>query len=672
MTKAESDASNNLFLEFLGDYFAECDDHLRLVRQNLLRLENYVDEPRIDRTLLDELFRSFHSLKGISGMVGLREAEQLAHVMESYLRALRDRTVTLNTNGVDALMAGARLLEEVIGEFRAKTSIRDISTVVAQIARVTPEDSRSSSASLEIATVNNADAQPPGANNSLMANGSKVWRFRFIPSIALSQRGVNVNTLRERLQEIGELLKSSPCTMDHGGIAFEFLVATEHGETSFEGWSDDGVTFEEYQDPFPAIPAPGVPSEAAVHISASTATFATSNVVRVDLGRLDDLMRMVGDLVVSRSRLDDALNRLESTLPAAHWRPLQETNFTMERQLRDLREGIVSVRMVPIGEIFERMQFAVRDLAREFEKTVRVQLHGQHTEIDKLLVERMMDPILHLVRNAVSHGLESRAERIASGKPPEGRIVLRAYTASQMVMVEIEDDGRGIDADQVEKRAVAMNLIASDVRIDPATMLDLICAPGFSTREKADRASGRGVGMAVVKNTVAGLGGSMELQTEVGLRTRITIQLPLTLAIADALIVAAGGQRFAVPQSTVVEVLEIEAAAVKAFENNEIISHRGGVLPLLRLARLFQLEQSAQEYLHVFVVGAGSSSAGIVVDRILGHREIVVRAVNDPLVQVRGIAGATELGDGRVVLILDAVDLIRSAQAPMRRPQLTL
>ena len=173
--------------------------------------------------------------------------------------------------------------------------------------------------------------------------------------------------------------------------------------------------------------------------------------------------------------------------------------------------------------------------------------------------------------------------------------------------------------------------------------------------------------MAVVKNTVVGLGGSMELQTDVGRRTCITIQLPLTLAIADALIVAAGGQRFAVPQSTVVEVLEIQAAAVKAFENNEIISHRGGVLPLLRLARLFQLEETAQDYFHVFVVGSGSNSAGIVVDRILGHREIVVRAVNDPLVQVRGIAGATELGDGRIVLILDAIDLIRGAPAPTRR-----
>jgi len=322
---------------------------------------------------------------------------------------------------------------------------------------------------------------------------------------------------------------------------------------------------------------------------------------------------------------------------------------------------------VPIGEIFERMQFAVRDLAREFEKTVRLELRGQHTEIDKLLVERMMDPILHLVRNAVSHGLESPAERIASSKSPEGKIELRAYTAAQMVMVEIEDDGRGIDAGQIERRAAAMRLIAADARVDPAAMLDLICTPGFSTRDEADRASGRGVGMAVVKNTVVGLGGSMELQTDVGRRTCITIQLPLTLAIADALIVAAGGQRFAVPQSTVVEVLEIQAAAVKAFENNEIISHRGGVLPLLRLARLFQLEETAQDYFHVFVVGSGSNSAGIVVDRILGHREIVVRAVNDPLVQVRGIAGATELGDGRIVLILDAIDLIRGASAPTRR-----
>jgi two-component system chemotaxis sensor kinase CheA len=233
-----------------------------------------------------------------------------------------------------------------------------------------------------------------------------------------------------------------------------------------------------------------------------------------------------------------------------------------------------------------------------------------------------------------------------------------------MVVIEIEDDGKGIDAEYVATRARALGLIDPGTNLDAATLLQLICEPGLSTREEADRASGRGIGMAVVKNTVLGLGGSFELDTEAGRGTRFTIQLPLTLAIADALIVSVSGERFAVTQSSVAEVMEIESNAVKMFEYNEIIPHRGGVLSLVRLARLFNLEEKADHLFQVFVIGKGASAVGIAVDRILGQREIVVRAINDPLIQVPGITGATELGDGRIVLIVDAAGLNRAARIP--------
>jgi two-component system chemotaxis sensor kinase CheA len=317
------------------------------------------------------------------------------------------------------------------------------------------------------------------------------------------------------------------------------------------------------------------------------------------------------------------------------------------------------VRMVPVREIFERMQFVVRDLAREHSKRIKLQLSGQETEIDKLLVERMMDPLLHLVRNAVSHGLETPREREAAGKPAEGTISLRASTAGEMVVIEVEDDGRGIDRERVAARAEAMGLIAAGQADDSETwLLDLICSPGFSTREEADRASGRGIGMAVAKNTVEALGGLFTLATEVGKGTRFTIELPVTLAIADALIVSVGGQRFAVPLSAVREVIEVEAGSLKAFESNEVISYRGGVLPIVRLARVFGLGEDRGRAFHVFIVGAGLAAVGIAVDRILGQREIVVRAISDPLIQVAGISGATELDDGRAVLILDAAGLV--------------
>ena len=320
------------------------------------------------------------------------------------------------------------------------------------------------------------------------------------------------------------------------------------------------------------------------------------------------------------------------------------------------------VRLVPIREVFARMQFVVRDLTREYGKKVALALSGQETEIDKLVVERMLDPLLHLVRNAVSHGLEAPDERVAAGKSPEGRITLRAATTGETIVIEVEDDGRGIDAPRVFERASAAGLLGGEAANDDLSLLDVICAPGFSTRDEADRASGRGVGMAVVRTVVEELGGTLTLDTRLGQGTRFTIQLPLTLAIADALIVSAGGQTFAVPQVGVREVMQVEPGMSKALENNELIPYRDRVLPLVRLAAFFQLAERTEIAFNVLVIGSGLGAIGLAVDRVLGLREIVVRPLTDPLVRVPGITGATELGDGRVVLILDTLALSRAAR----------
>jgi two-component system chemotaxis sensor kinase CheA len=265
----------------------------------------------------------------------------------------------------------------------------------------------------------------------------------------------------------------------------------------------------------------------------------------------------------------------------------------------------------------------------------------------------MMDPLMHLVRNAVSHGLETVAEREAQGKRSEGVLSLSAMTVGERIVIKIADDGRGMDRNLVLKRATARGISPANSEIDDEALLDLICTPGFSTRDEADRESGRGVGMDVVKKATEELGGRISLATKVGEGTTFTIELPLTLAIAEALIVSVNGQRFAVPQSAVREVLEVESASTKILENNEIISYRGKVLPLIRLARVFEMNHQRGEKFHVLVVGEETNAVGLAVDRILGQREIVVRAIKDPLAQSRGIAGATELGDQRVVLILD-------------------
>ena len=630
MDKPTPDNRGEFFDQFLDDYYAECDEHLVSIRRSLITLEDEVDVGAIERTLLDNLFRSFHTLKGISGMVGLAAAEQLAHHLESYLRELREGTAILSEAGFETLAAGVSSLEAVINARRNDQPIPPIGEIVDRLQTI----SSTPAASL-----------PEKIETSASASSITRWQVEFTPTAELAERGVNVNTVRSRLQAIGELLQSKPIVKSAGEIAFQFVVATNADQTVLKDLEADGLVCEAVQE------------EKKVKESLSVPAIAPASVVRVDLDRLDELMRIIGELVISRTRLEDQVTELKRVTPPAVWRPLQETSLSIERQLRDLRESVMRVRMVPIGEIFERMTFVVRDLAREGGKKIVVQLSGGETEIDKFLVERMMDPFMHLVRNAVSHGLETVSEREAQGKRSEGLLTLSATTAGEKIVIKIADDGRGIDRKRVLERANARGLSHGNAEIEDAALLDLICTPGFSTRDEADRESGRGVGMDVVKKAIEELGGHIFLATRIGQGTTFTLELPLTLAIAEALIVSVNGQRFAVPQSAVREVLEVESASTKVLENNEIIPYRGRVLPLLRLARVFDMNYQRGASFHVLVLGEETNAVGLAVDRILGQREIVVRAIKDPLGQSKGIAGATELGDQRVVLILDITAL---------------
>ncbi|MCA1576696.1 MAG: chemotaxis protein CheA [Acidobacteria bacterium] len=634
MDNPDTDNRGDFFEQFLDDYYAECDEHLVSIRRALVILEDEVDTRTVDRTLLDNLFRSFHTLKGISGMVGLSAAEQLAHDLESYLRELREGKVVFSATGFRALVDGVSLLEGVINARRNEQPSPSIEEIAARLQAAAAESATS-------------DAERSINSDSTNMPALLRWQAEFTPTAELAERGVNVNNVRARLQELGQLGQAKPIVKGAGEIAFQFIVTTDADESALAALAVDGLTFK---------PAPLDSSQRAKDMQ-PVPTIAPASVVRVDLDRLDDLMRIIGELVISRTRLEDQVKDLKRVTAPAVWRSLQETSLGMERQLRDLRESVMRVRMVQIGEIFERMTFVVRDLARESDKKIIVQFSGGETEIDKFLVERMMDPFMHLVRNAVSHGLETVAEREAQGKRSEGLLSLSALTAGERIVIKIADDGRGIDRNRVLSRAKASGLANGHVDLDDSTLLDLICSPGFSTRDEADRESGRGVGLDVVKKAIEELGGRITLATRVAGGTTFTIELPLTLAIAEALIVTVNGQRFAVPQSAVREVLEVESAATKVLENNEIIPYRGKVLPLLRLARVFEMNDQREARFHVLVLGEDTNAVGLAVDRILGQREIVVRAIKDPLAQSKGIAGATELGDQRVVLILDTTAL---------------
>jgi len=637
------------FSDFLDDYYAECDEHLMGARRLLLALETSIGRGPVNRSVLDELFRHFHSLKGISGMVELRAAEQLAHHLEDYLRVLRAGEAEPTRDGLDALFAGTQTLEQVIAARRAQMPLPPIDAIGSRIAQLIAMDAAP------------GVAQPPLADAASRAPlGARRWHISFSPSQELMARGIRVDTIRQRLAGAGEILSAAPRVTADGAIAFDFVFTGRVDAATIAAWQGDGVQIEPAEGTGGIAPgAVSDPLPLDTDSPVSPAILAPSHVVRVDLTRLDDLMRNVGDLVISRARLGETLGRVERRLAPAEWRSIQENVLALDLQVRTLREGIMRVRLVPVGEIFRRMPFVVRDLAGETGKRVRLELKGQATEVDKFLIERMMDPVLHLVRNAVSHGIETADERIAAGKRPEGTIVLSAVSAGDVVRIEIADDGRGVDATAVVARARAGGLPVPAGSPDAATLLSLICAPGFSTRELSDRASGRGVGLSVVKSAVDELSGAMYLESEPGVGTTFILDLPVTLAITDALIARAGGDTFAVPQGSVREVIEVATAAMLQVERNEMIAYRGGALPIVRLSQLFQTGEAARDRLHVFVVGTGSGALGIAVDRIIGQREIVVRTITDPLVRVAGIAGATDLGDGHVVLILDPAVLAR-------------
>jgi two-component system chemotaxis sensor kinase CheA len=626
---------------FLDDYFAECDEHLTTVRRSLLALESSVGQPRPDAAVTEELFRAFHSLKGIAGMVEHREIELLAHEMETYLRAIREGDVRLTTHGVETLIDSARVVEEAIAARRNQQTAIDIDTTLEALRRTTAS----------------TDGAPMGAEAASAPSGSS--QSLFTPSAELVARGVNVDFVRARLREVGEIVSAAPVVSETGAISFRFVIAGEPDESQREAWRADGMVLSKLE----AEPSPLAAAAAAAERHGGT--LSSANYVRVDLARLDDLMRMIGDLVILRARLGDTIARVEAHVPSTEWRAIQDSTSALERQLRELREGVMRVRLVPVGEIFRRVPFVVRDLARETGKRVSVTTSGQATEIDKFLVERMLDPVLHVVRNAVSHGLESAAERVAAGKPPEGTISLSAGAAGEMVTIQIADDGRGIDTERVIARARVAGLPVP-AHPDEATLLELISSPGFSTREASDRVSGRGFGMAVVRSTVQELGGSMHLSSTPGRGTRFTFELPLTLAITDALIARVGAHVFAVPQAAVREVIEVDAPSIRALEGSEIIQYRSAPLPVIRLSAVLGIPVTGAARLHAFVVGTGGGAVALLVDRIVGQREIVVRSTSDPLIRVEGIAGATDLGDGRAVLILDVAAIARTTRGRLR------
>jgi two-component system chemotaxis sensor kinase CheA len=419
-----------------------------------------------------------------------------------------------------------------------------------------------------------------------------------------------------------------------------------------------------------AQPSIAPPVAAAAAQGRDLSLKSVSQTVRVDIRKLDHLMNIVGELAIVRGAL---LRLTERTRARSELRALatelQRLHRSFERHLGQMQNGILEVRMVPLGQVFDKLARIVRQISKEHDKQVNLVIAGAETEIDKLIVEELSDPLMHMIRNAIDHGIEPRDERLRVGKPPVGTIALNAFQKGNHVLIEVEDDGAGMDASVLVTAALRLGLVTQEAakEMSEREVFQLVFMPGFTTKEHATDLSGRGVGMDIVKTNIAKLGGIVDITSEVGIGTKMTITLPITLAIISVLMVEVEGRVFCVPLASIEEAIVLDESLIRVVEGREVMTQRGATLPITRLGRLFELEppqgQKPKGKSYVVIGSVGNRRLGLVVDRLVGQQDIVLKALGKSLKSARGFAGATELGDQRVGLVLDMAGLIEEALA---------
>jgi len=700
------------------EFVSEAEEILERMRRDLADLADIrAAEGEIDPDLINRLFRSAHSLKGLAGLFGFDPVHELAHHLEDVLDGLRLGRVLLCSEIVEVIEQAATLfahLLQSVGDAEALAGSGDaLAELQARIEqlRTAPNPTPDGLDALDI---------DPAMLRALTEYEEHRLRenLRRGRSIALVEASFEIISFEEGLaeltsavREIGEVLSTLPAPGEtpESQIRFSLLVASElsapaiasgmegaavrsvstpsggagararaeralqtdsaAAQAAAAGAANDAVEESAGEAGQPAAPVEtsSAGGESAADPAELESLKSISETVRVDIRKLDELMNLVGELVIQRGALADLSGQLLGDARTSRaGGDLSKIQKALDRKLRDLQQAVLEVRMVPLRQVFERVSRVVRRLRHELGKDVRLELKGADTELDKLIVEELVDPLMHVVRNALDHALEPPEERVAGGKPSEGCIRIEAFQRGSHVVIAVADDGRGIDVDTLRSRAEAAQLVQPDEMLGDKELLDLVFAPGISTRSEVTATSGRGVGMDVVRHNLTALGGVVEVDSVRGRGTQVSMTLPITLAIIQSLIVVVDGQRFAIPLNAVQETLLVEAEAIQDSEGRAILNLRGDALPLRRLCDEFGLRPAAEEAKRfVVVVGMGDTRLGLVVDRLDGQQDTVIKPIQGPVRAVRGIAGATELGDQDPVLVLDVSTLLADAGTRM-------
>lgn len=667
--------------KYLDVFLDESKEHLESLNEQLLQLE----KNSRDESSLNEIFRAAHTLKGMSSTMGLNDLADLTHHMEDVLSDLKEGLLVADSYVIDVLFHCFDRLQLMIDNIEAAKSgdmdNSDLLEVLKNIKMGNLEAAAMAEQTLPQELLREADREGISPLFQLndydltvlkeaQSRGFNIFYVNIEIDPQCLMKSVRAFMVFKALEEEGEIIKTSPPAqeIDEGKFdtGFEFFLVSMLDSDAVakrcNSISETRAQTVELVD-LNSLPVNGSTSRASMAAEetnngddddAGKKTHKIKQTVRVDIERLDKLMNLVGELVMHKGRLEQIGNNQK--IPDLH-----ETIEQIDRISTDLQSVVMKVRMVPIEQVFNRFPRMVRDLAKETQKEVNFIIEGKETELDRTVIDEIGDPLVHLLRNALDHGVELPQERAQKGKSPAGTILLRARHEGNNVFIEVEDDGEGIDPGTILERAVEKGFITSKqaetMTRDDA--IDLLFTSGFSTSQNITDISGRGVGLDVVKNKIESLNGEINIESRAGAGTKFRIKLPLTLAIIQALMVAVGQEIYAIPLSSVDETTMITPKDIKMVQNQEVIMLRGSILPLFRLAALLEVpgHTGSSAEMYVVVVRRGEDQIGLVVDTLIGQQEIVIKSLGKLLNGIPGIAGAIVAGDGNVRLILDITTL---------------
>ena len=675
--------------QYMEMFLDESHEHLQSLNEGLLSLEENPD----DVSVVNEIFRNAHTLKGMSATMGYNKIAELTHEMEDVLDLIRKEQLKLNEDIIDTLFKCLDSLEQMIdsvGNGEAEDVV-DVSDLVKKLSSISKGDSAPGKAATTAAdTKTAAPATVAGidltdVDRDVLAHAKDDGLQGIHVKVTLAEtcllKSARSYMVMNALDELGDVIKSVPPAEDLEQEKFDHsfdvllitAAETKAVEDALSSISEiDKVEVEEVNLEQPAEPVKApeavAPKPAAKAAPAAATTHKApakkaappkrnhqSQSVRVDIDKLDTLMNLMGELVINKVRLEQIGQTHRLT-------ELTETLEQMDRVTTDLQNIVMKVRMVPVSAVFNRFPRMVRDISKELNKEINLTIEGEETELDRTVIDEIGDPIMHLLRNSLDHGVEHPDDREAKGKPRTGEVGLIARHEGNNVVIMVTDDGAGINADIIRKKAVEKGMISQEEadKLDDADAVRLIFLPGFSTAEKITDISGRGVGMDVVRSKIESLSGHVDVETKIDEGSVFKIKLPLTLAIIQAMLVKVQEEMYAIPLGSIDSTINIQPTDIKTVRNKEVIVLRGEIIPIIRMEQTLQVPHvKDSDEIFVVVVHAGEAKAGIVVDNLIGQQEIVIKTLGNLFAGLKMFSGATVLGDGRVALILDVATMIQ-------------